>query len=95
MDSNREPADIEFAAAVNADQLRFRQVPRVEIHFSGAPDHQSATSSRRINLPDPVVANLDYHDVRVDYLLTNRLRDADKTNRLQQRIFSARGTHQR
>jgi hypothetical protein len=64
---------------VDADQLRFRQVPSVEIHFSGTPDYQSATSSRRTNLPEPVVENVDYHDVRIDYLLTNTLRDAGKT----------------
>jgi hypothetical protein len=80
MDPNPEPADIELAATVEADQLRFRQVPRVEIHFSGTPDHQSTTSSRRTNLPDPVAENIDYHDVRIDYLLTNRLRNVDKTN---------------
>jgi hypothetical protein len=73
------PADIEFAATVKADQLRFRHVPRVDIHFSGVPDYRSATSSRRTNLPDPVAANVDYHDVCVDYLLTNRLRDPDTT----------------
>ena len=80
MDSNPAPADIEFAATVKADQLRFRQEPTVEIHFSGTPDHQSASSSRRANLPDPVVEDVDYHDVRIDYLLTNRIRDADKAN---------------
>ena len=78
MDSNPEPAAIEFAATVKADQLRFREVPSVEIRFSGVPAHQSATTSRRTNLPDPVAANVDYHDVRIDYLLTNRLRGADQ-----------------
>ena len=66
--------DIEFAATVEAENLRFREVPRTEIHFSGAPDHESSTVNRRRNLPDPVSKDIDYHDVRIDYLLTNRLR---------------------
>ena len=44
-----------------------------EIHFSGTPDYESSTFSRRRNLPDRVSKGVDYHDVRVDYLLTNRL----------------------
>jgi hypothetical protein len=50
-------------------------VPRTEIHFSGTPDHESSTESWRKNLPDRVSKDIDYHDVRVDYLLTNRLRN--------------------
>ena len=44
------------------------------------PDYESATSSRRRNLADPVAEDVDYHDVRVDYRLSNRLRPgkADK-----------------
>jgi hypothetical protein len=39
---------------------------------------------RRRNLPDRVSKDIDYHDVRVDYLLTNRLRNG-KPNRKRQR----------
>ena len=67
--------DIEFAATVEAEDLRFTEVPRTEIHFSGTPDYESSTVSRRRNLPDRVSEEVDYHDVRIDYLLTNRLRD--------------------
>jgi hypothetical protein len=67
-------ADIEFAATIEAENLRFREVPRTEIHFSGTPDYESATVSSRGNLPDRVSEDVDYHDVHVDYLLTNRLR---------------------
>jgi len=72
--SNSGNSDIELVATVKAAHLRFRTVPSVEVRFSGIPDHESATSSRRRNLPDPVTADVDYHDVRVDYRLTNRLR---------------------
>jgi hypothetical protein len=49
-------------------------VPRTEIRFSGTQDYESSTVNRRRNLPDRVSKDIDYHDVRVDYLLTNRLR---------------------
>ena len=48
-------------------------MPRTEIRFSGTPDYESSTVSRRTNLPDRVSEDVNYHDVRVDYLLTNRL----------------------
>lgn len=64
---------------MDADYVRFREVPNVEIGFSGTPDYESATTSRRRNLPDPVVEDVDYRDVRVDYLLTNRLRNGNRT----------------
>ena len=65
--------DIEFAATVEAEHLRFREVPRIEVRFSGTPDHESSTTDLRRNLPDPVSQDVDYHDVRVDYLLKNHL----------------------
>ena len=71
---HQDSPDIEFAATVKAEHLRFREVPRIEISFSGTPDYESSTVSRRRNLSDPVSADIDYYDVRVDYLLTNRLR---------------------
>ena len=72
---HQDAPDIEFAATVKAEHLRFREVPRIEISFSGTPDYESSTVSRRRNLPDQVSADVDYYDVQVDYLLTNRLRD--------------------
>jgi len=76
---HQDAPDIEFAATVKAEHLRFREVPRIEISFSGTPDYESSTVSRRMNLPDRVSEDVDYHDVRVDYLLTNRLRSGNGT----------------
>jgi hypothetical protein len=53
-------------------------VPRTEIRFSGTPDYESSTVSRRRNLPDRVSENVDYYDVQVDYLLTNRLKNGTR-----------------
>lgn len=72
---HQDAPDIEFAATVKAQHLRFREVPRIEIRFSGTPNFESSTVSRRKNLPDRVSEDVDYYDVQVDYLLTNRLRD--------------------
>jgi hypothetical protein len=58
-------------------------VPKTEIHFSGTPDYKSATVDRRRNLPDRVSKDIDYHDVRVDYLLTNRLRNGNPYRKRQ------------
>ena len=74
---HQDAPDIEFAATVKAEHLRFREVPRTEIRFSGTPGYESSTVSRRRNLPDRVSADVDYDDVRVDYLLTNRLKDSN------------------
>ena len=52
-------------------------MPRSEIRFSGTPDSESSTVNRRRNLPDQVSKDIDYHDVCVDYLLTNRLRNGN------------------
>jgi hypothetical protein len=79
----QEARDIEFAATVKAAQLRFREVPRIEIHFSGTPDYESSTVNRRRNLPDRVSKDIDYRDVRVDYLLTNRLRNGNPSQKRQ------------
>ena len=38
---------------------------------------------RRRNLPDRVLKDIDYHDVRVDYLLTNRLRNGNPYRKRQ------------
>jgi len=61
---------------VKAEHLRFGEVPRTEIRFSGTPNYESSTASKRKNLPDRVSENVDYHNVQVDYQLTNRLRNA-------------------
>jgi hypothetical protein len=52
-------------------------VPRTKVHFSGTPDYESSTVDRRRNLPDRVSKDVDYHDVRVEYVLTNRLRNGN------------------
>jgi hypothetical protein len=72
--ASQDAPDIEFAATVRPDTF---EVPRTEIRFSGTPDYESSTVSRRRNLPDRVSEDVHYHDVQVDHLLTNRLRNGN------------------
>lgn len=52
-------------------------MPKTEIRFTGTPDYESSRVSRRKNLPDRVSEDVDYYDVQVDYLLTNRLKNGN------------------
>ncbi|MGH3339758.1 MAG: hypothetical protein ACRDPL_13135 [Propionibacteriaceae bacterium] len=49
-------------------------MPTTEVRFSGTPDSESSTLSKRRNLPDRVSEHVDYYDVQVDYRFTNKLR---------------------
>jgi hypothetical protein len=71
--------DVEFTASVNADELRFREVPDTDVQFFGEPGHESASGSDRENLPEKVDPDVTYRDVRVDYRLATRVR-ASKPN---------------
>jgi hypothetical protein len=65
--------DIELAASIEADELRFDEPPETEVRFFGEPGHESASGSDRTNLPDKVEAGVRYRNVRVDYRLASRL----------------------
>ena len=79
----QDAPDIEFAATVESKNLRFREVPRTEIHFSGTPNYESSTVKRRRNLPDRVSKDINYHHVQIDYLLTNRLKNGNPSQKRQ------------
>ncbi|MEV0232077.1 hypothetical protein [Nonomuraea sp. NPDC050786] len=68
-----ESADIELTATVQADELRFGEVPRTRVDFTGGPDRKSGSGSDRTNLPDRVEKNVTYRRVQVDYALVSTL----------------------
>jgi hypothetical protein len=68
-----QPADIEFAASLEADELRFDQPPETGVRFFGTPGHESASGSDRTNLPEKVEPGARYRDVLVHYRLASRL----------------------
>jgi hypothetical protein len=68
-----DPADLDFTATVEAEELHFDEVPETSVVLTGDPGQQSASGSDRINLPDRVEEGVTYRDVRVDYRLASRL----------------------
>jgi hypothetical protein len=73
-----DSADIAFTAEVNADRLRFGQVPETEVRFTGTPARESVSASDRDNLPDRVDADVNYREVRVDYVLATKHTDPSR-----------------
>jgi hypothetical protein len=73
---DREP-DVEMAAFVRADEVRFECKPEVRI---GAHANAPATAelvSERENLPDEVQPGVTYRNVSVRWRLAARLDDPD------------------
>lgn len=74
-------ADITIDATVWARQLRFDEVPKTRTEFGGAPGHESADGTDRVNLPRPVKKDVTYRHVRVDYRLASALRASAPSTR--------------
>ena len=86
MSSRKRPgrphsADIEFTASLEAEELRFNEPPETGVRFFGAPGHESASGSDRMNLPEKVEPGAQYRDVRVDYRLASRLAEPTRSAR--------------
>jgi hypothetical protein len=67
--TDREP-DVEIAATVRADELRFECKPEVVVRGAEAV-------STRENLPDEVEPGVTYRDVAVSWRVAVRLSDPD------------------
>jgi hypothetical protein len=71
------PPDVEIAAAVKADELRFEVKPEIEVvPYSNAPASVER-SSQRDNLPPQVEEGVTYRDVSVSWRIGVRLEDED------------------
>lgn len=77
----RRSPDIELTARVEADELRFREVPETDVRLSGEPDHEGESRTERTNLPDEVEPGVTYRKVRVDYRLANEIKERDRRER--------------
>jgi hypothetical protein len=72
----REP-DVEIAATVRADELRFECAPEVRVRaYSDSPASAELVSERE-HLPDRVEPGVTYRAVAVGWRLAARLRDPD------------------
>jgi hypothetical protein len=74
-DAHRRSVDISFTATMQAQQMRWDEVPDVRVTFTGSPGFESVSESDRIGLPDRVRAGEAYRNVRVDYRLECALPD--------------------
>ena len=72
----REP-DVEIAATVRADELRFERTPRVSVRAYADSPAEAELVSEREHLPDRVEAGVTYREVAVAWRLAARLRDPD------------------
>ena len=74
--NEREP-DVEIAAAVRADELRFECKPDVSVAaYSDSPATAESVSERE-NLPDDVEPGVTYRNVAVRWRVAARLDEPD------------------
>jgi hypothetical protein len=73
---DREP-DVEIAAAVRAEEVRFECKPEVAVAAYADSPASAESISERENLPDEVEAGVTYRNVAVRWHLAARLNDHD------------------
>jgi hypothetical protein len=73
---DREP-DVEIAAAVRADELRFECKPQVEVRAYADSAASAESVSARENLPDELEHGVTYRDFAVSWRVAARLSDPD------------------
>jgi hypothetical protein len=87
MSRRRDEPDVEIGAVVKAKKLRFNKVPKTDVEFEkksegrleGAlAEIETASGSKRENLPDKVEANKTYRDVYIRWGAAAQLKLADR-----------------
>ncbi|HEX8857462.1 MAG TPA: hypothetical protein VF752_17860 [Thermoleophilaceae bacterium] len=73
----REP-DVQIAASIKADELRFEVKPDVEVRAYSNSDAEAESVSERENLPDELEPGVTYRDFAVRWRLAARLKDPDE-----------------
>jgi hypothetical protein len=74
----REP-DVEIAAAVRADEVRFECKPRVHVAAYADSPARAESVSERENLPDELEPGVTYRDFAVRWRLAARLNDPESS----------------
>jgi hypothetical protein len=69
--------DVEIAATVSADELRFECTPRVSVRVYADSPADAELVSEREGLPDSVEAGVTYRRVAVSWRVAARLHDPD------------------
>jgi hypothetical protein len=73
---HRKP-DVEIAASVRADEVRFECKPDVRVGAHANAPATAESGSERENLPDEVQSGVTYRNVSVRWRLAGRLDDPD------------------
>ena len=90
MTGRSDEPDIEIGAVVKAKKLRFKKTPKTEVEFTkesevdleGArPEIETASGSKRENLPDEVEPNKTYRDVHIRWGAAAKIRPPDPDDR--------------
>ena len=87
MTKRSDEPDIEIGAVVRAKKLRFKKTPKTEVEFDKkseaslegiAPEIETASGSKRENLPEKVEPNKTYRDVHVRWGAAAKLKPPDR-----------------
>jgi hypothetical protein len=87
MSERSDDPDIEIGAVAKAKRLRFKKKPKTQVEFekrseadldSLAPEVETASGSKRENLPDEVEPNKTYRDVHIRWGAAARLKMPDR-----------------
>jgi hypothetical protein len=87
MSRKSDEPDVEIGAVVKAKKLRFKKTPKTEVEFDKkseanleglASEIETASGSKRENLPDEVEPNKTYRDVHIRWGAAARLRSPDR-----------------
>ena len=79
--------DIEIGAVVSAKKLRFKKTPKTNVEFTkesevdlegATPEIETASGSKRENLPDEVEPNKTYRDVVIRWGAAAKIRPPDR-----------------
>ena len=78
--------DIEIGAVVRAKKLRFKKTPKTNVEFTkeskvelegASPEIETASGSKRENLPEEVEPNKTYRDVHIRWGAAAKIRPPD------------------
>ena len=90
MTGRSDEPDIEIGAVVKAKKLRFKKTPKTEVEFTkesevdlegATPEIETASGSKRENLPDEVEPNKTYRDVHIRWGAAAKIRPPDPDDR--------------
>ena len=86
MSSSSDEPDIEIGAVVKAKKLRFKKVPKTDVEFTkeshvelegASPEIETASGSKRENLPDEVEPGKTYRDVHIRWGAAAKIKPPD------------------